>query len=81
MKGTVTISLEDYESLKVAEDKANKLIGNNKIAAKELQVFLTFICTRADVEPFIKEFNKQSTTSKIIMDGNRARIELKNDKN
>jgi hypothetical protein len=81
MKGTVTISLEDYESLKAAEDKATKLIGNNKIAAKELQVFLTFICTRADVEPFIKEFNNQSTTSKIIMDGNRARIELKNDKN
>ena len=81
MKGTVTISLEDYEALKSAEKTAKDLIGNNKIAAKELQVFLSFLCTREAIMPFVDEFNRQSTTSKIVIDNNRARIEMKNDKN
>ena len=54
MKGTVTISLEDYESLKAAEDKAKQLIDSNKTASKELQVFLTFLCTREAIEPFVE---------------------------
>ena len=81
MKGTVTISLEDYEYLKAAEDKAKQLIDSNKTASKELQVFLTFLCTREAIEPFVEEFNRQSTTSKIVIENSRARIELKNDKN
>lgn len=49
------------------------------IAAKELQVFLSFIATRTDIEKYVEEFNRQSKTSEIIFEGNLAKIELKND--
>jgi hypothetical protein len=81
MKGTVTISLEDYENLKSASDKALQNLEGTRIASKELQVFLSFLCTRENITPFIEEFNRQSTTSKILIEGNRAKIEIKNDKN
>lgn len=75
VKGTVTISLADYEKLKNAEDNAETLDRNVKLLAKELQVFLTFVCTRADIDKYVQEFNLQSTTSKIIIEGGRAKIE------
>tara|TARA_R110002074_G_scaffold116259_1_gene247476 strand:- start:3271 stop:3516 length:246 start_codon:yes stop_codon:yes gene_type:complete len=81
MKGSVTISLEDYEKLKDVKDKAEHLVDNTKLAAKELQVFLSFLCTRESIEPFVEEFNRQSSTSIIKIENGRARIELKNDKN
>jgi hypothetical protein len=81
MKGSVTISLEDYEKLRDAEDNAAKLNSNTKLAAKELQVFLSFLCTRGSIKPFVDEFNRQSTTSTIVVENERARIEIKNDKN
>tara|TARA_R110002096_G_scaffold236450_1_gene427082 strand:+ start:137 stop:370 length:234 start_codon:yes stop_codon:yes gene_type:complete len=75
MQGTVTISLLDYESLKEAKTEAETLDRNVKLLAKELQVFLTFLCSRAEIDKYVHEFNLQSTTSKIIIDGDRARIE------
>ena len=81
MKGSVTISLEDYEKLKDAEANASKLNSNTKLAAKELQVFLSFLCSRGSIKPFVDEFNRQSTTSIIVVENERARIEIKNDKN
>ena len=50
-------------------------------AAKELQVFLSFICTRTDVSEYLEEFNRQSKTSTIYIENNKAIIQLKNDKN
>jgi len=79
MKGSVTISLEDYEKLKDIKDKAEELVANTKLASKELQVFLSFLCTRGSIEPFVEEFNRQSSTSIIIIENGRARIEIKND--
>ena len=79
MKGTVTISLEDYESLKAAEDKAKQLIDSKKTASKELQVFFTFLCTREAIEPFVEEFNRQSKTAKILLQDNKATIEFNDD--
>ncbi len=46
MNGTVTISLKDFEDLRTeserVEDRKNRLTR----AAKELEVFLSFMCTR-----------------------------------
>tara|TARA_R110000796_G_scaffold55878_4_gene129776 strand:+ start:1632 stop:1865 length:234 start_codon:yes stop_codon:yes gene_type:complete len=75
VKGTVTISLLDYEKLRDAKTDADRIDYNVKLLAKELQVFLTFICTRSDIDKYVQDFNLQSTTSKIILEGGRARIE------
>jgi len=80
MKGSVTISLEDYEKLKDVKSKAEGIVADTKLASKELQVFLSFLCTRESIEPFVEEFNRQSSTSIIVIDNGRARIEMKNDK-
>jgi hypothetical protein len=49
------------------------------VASKELQVFLSFLSSRADIEKHVEEFNRQSKTSKITFEGTSAKIELKND--
>jgi uncharacterized protein related to proFAR isomerase len=76
MNGTVTISLEDFkkleESSKVSLDLKNKTI----LAAKELEVFLSFLCTRESITHYIDEFNKQASKSKIILDNGRAKIKF-----
>jgi uncharacterized protein related to proFAR isomerase len=76
MNGTVTISLEDFkkleESSKVSLDLKNKTI----LAAKELEVFLSFLCTRESITHYIEEFNKQASKSKIILDNGRAKIKF-----
>ncbi len=81
MKGSVTISLDDYEKLKDAKEDAQTLEYTTRKAAKELQVFLSFLCSRGSIEEYINEFNRQSKLSEIdIIDG-IARIKFKNDKN
>ena len=77
MKGTVTISLDDYEKLSQAKEGAEKIISASKLSVKELQVFLSYLCTRSDLSHFVEEFNRQSVTSKITIDSGRARITLK----
>ena len=77
MKGTVTISLEDY----------NKLLSRNKDVktkedviyktAKELSVFLSFLTSRQEIEKYVTQFNLQSKTSKIKFEGTRAVIEFR----
>lgn len=81
MKGTITISLEDYEKLVEAKKEAEGVISASKLSVKELQVFLSYICTRENLAPLVEEFNRQSVTSKIVLDSGRARIMLKDDKN
>lgn len=77
MVGTVTISLEDYETLKnssksVAEDK--DLI---KQTAKEIEVFLSYLTTRVNIDEHIEEFNKHSSTCSILVIDGRVKIDLK----
>ena len=74
--GTVTISLADYQKLVSAEEKADAFNSKTKYAAKELSVFLTFLSTRSDISPYVTEFNRQSASSKIIIDEGRATIEF-----
>ena len=77
VKGTVNISLEDYHKLVDSSEESLKLKGNLERAIKELQVFLSFLCTREDVEKYVEEFNRQSKTSVININGGIAKIELK----
>ena len=81
MKGSVTISLSDYEKLRDAEKNAKKLESDTQRAAKELQVFLSFLCGRGSIEKYVDEFNRQSKKSEISVVDGIARIKLKDDKN
>ena len=77
VKGTVTISTEDYHKFLDSESKSAEARRDLELAIKELQVFLSFLCTREDIEKYIKEFNRQSKTSEININGGIAKIELK----
>tara|TARA_R110002020_G_scaffold310168_1_gene525957 strand:+ start:410 stop:673 length:264 start_codon:yes stop_codon:yes gene_type:complete len=78
VKGSVTISIEDYHTLidSTIEFKNKEL--KLTTASKEFQVFLSFLASRADLEKYIEEFNKQSKTSRIVFEGTTAKIEIKN---
>ena len=77
VKGTVTISTEDYHKFLDSESKFVEARRDLELAIKELQVFLSFLCTREDIEKYINEFNRQSKTSEININGGIAKIELK----
>tara|TARA_R100001198_G_scaffold90161_1_gene67181 strand:+ start:433 stop:675 length:243 start_codon:yes stop_codon:yes gene_type:complete len=77
--GTVTISLKDYHDLLETKEKADDISTATRKAARELAVFLTFMATRKDIEPHVQEFNRQSTTSKIIVEDGRARVMFSDD--
>ena len=79
VKGTVSISIEDYHTLIDASSKSLELKDNLQLAVKELQVFLSYLCTRESIENHVEEFNKQSKTSKININGGIVKIERKND--
>ncbi len=75
--GSVTINLEDYHALLDSAQKTAELRENTELLIKELQVFLSFMASRAEVTPYIQEFNKQSKTSIIEIDGGIAKIKKK----
>tara|TARA_R100000808_G_C2112555_1_gene126204 strand:+ start:61 stop:306 length:246 start_codon:yes stop_codon:yes gene_type:complete len=80
VKGSVTISLEDYQALLDSSVNAKELNESTKLAAKELQVFLSYLCDKEDISRYVKEFNRQSKTSTIIIQNGRAQIKFKDDK-
>ena len=77
VKGTVSISIEDYHALLDASSKSLELKDNLQLAVKELQVFLSYLCTRENLEGYVEEFNRQSKTTKINIKGGIAKIETK----
>lgn len=77
MKGTVTISLTDFEDLREAQSKANTRLSGLTKAAKELEVFLSFLSTRESIGIYVEEFNRQSETSRINIAEGRAKIVFK----
>ena len=79
LPGTVTINLDDYLELIEHTQKTNDLKHNTSRAAKELSVFLSFLCTRTDITPYVEEFNRQSKTAKIVLQDDKATIEFNND--
>ena len=79
MPGTVTIDLKDYLDLIEHSHKTDTLRSNTSRAAKEMSVFLSFLCTRTDIAPYVEEFNRQSKTAKILLQDNKATIEFNDD--
>ena len=77
MKGTVTISIEDFDSLRKAEEDALQRNEGLNRAAKELEVFLSFMCTREHIQEYVDEFNRQSHKASIQIDDGRAKIVFK----
>lgn len=77
MNGSVTISIEDFDNLRDAQSKADTRSLGLSRAAKELEVFLSFLCTRESIQIYVEEFNKQSRTSRINLDEGRAKIVFK----
>lgn len=75
--GQVTLSLEDYHNLVDSAKKTAELRENTELLIKELQVFLSFMSSRAEIEPYIVEFNKQSRTSIIEIANGIAKIKKK----
>ena len=81
MKGTVTISIKDYDSLRGAEDSSLKKDERLTRAAKELEVFLSFLITRENIVEYLDEFNRQSKGTKINLIEGRAKIIFENEEN
>ena len=79
VKGSVTISIEDFQELLETSNKAKEFRGKAMIASKEMQVFLSFLCSREDISKYIEEFNRQSQTSTIIIEGSQAKIDIKDE--
>jgi len=80
VKGSVTISIEDFQEFCKSAERSQETRDNFRLAVKELQVFLSFLATRENIEKYIKEFNRQSQTSQIVFEGTQAKIEIKDDK-
>ena len=76
VKGSVTISLEDYQALLDSSSNYKELKDRTILATKEMQVFLSFLCTRTDISKYIDEFNRQSQTSQIFVEDGKAKIKL-----
>ena len=73
VKGTVTITLSDYhafldQAILLKDKEADVLM-----TIKELQVFLSFMVSRSEIEPYVEEFNKQSKTSIIQLNDKKQR--------
>tara|TARA_R100001224_G_C4024652_1_gene150493 strand:+ start:844 stop:1104 length:261 start_codon:yes stop_codon:yes gene_type:complete len=77
MNGTVTIQLKDFDELRKAQSKADDNLIGLRRAAKELEVFLSFLCTRESIGEYVDEFNRQSRMSRINIEEGRAKIVFK----
>ena len=77
VNGSVTISIEDFQSLLDAKVKAEEIRDSARLAAKELQVFLSYICDKENISEYIEEFNRQSKTASISIENGRAKIIFK----
>jgi len=78
-QGSVSISIEDFQKLLKSEENLNTIQENFTIAKKELQVFLSFIASKENIEKHIEEFNRQSQTSRILLDDGKVKIKMNND--
>jgi len=77
LKGTVTITLDDYHTLLSNRDDNALYKSNLKKTSKELAVFLSYIASKVDISNHIESFNIQSNHSKIVFSGTKAFIELR----
>tara|TARA_R100000951_G_scaffold100884_1_gene91835 strand:- start:1138 stop:1380 length:243 start_codon:yes stop_codon:yes gene_type:complete len=76
MNGTVTIPLEDFDELRNSSEAALEMKQKLSMAAKEIEVFLSFLCTREHIQVYVDEFNNQSSRTIIkIVDG-KAKVQI-----
>lgn len=76
MDGTVTIPLKDFDELRNSSEAAMEMKQKLSMAAKEIEVFLSFLCTREHIQVYVDEFNKQSSRTIIkIVDG-KAKVQI-----
>ena len=54
VKGSVTISIEDFQALIDSSSNYVELKEKTMLAAKEMQVFLSFLCTRTDISKYVE---------------------------
>jgi len=80
VKGTVTITIEDYHAFLDAHQRNIERHEALKDTTRELAVFLSYISSRTEIQTHIESFNMQSKTCKIVYEGNRAVIELRKNK-
>lgn len=79
MDGTVTIPLKDFDELRNSTRESEELKQKLSRAAKEIEVFLSFLCTRENIQIYVDEFNNQSSRATIkIIDG-RAKVQINED--
>lgn len=79
MNGTVTITLKLFDELRNFQEAANVKNDNLQKAAREIEVFLSFLCTREHIKEFVDEFNKQSSRSRINIEEGRAKIVIRDE--
>ena len=76
VKGSVTISIEDFQAMLDTKIDSDKKMDHINLFTKELQVFLSWICSREDIEKHVEEFNTQSKSAKITIEDGRAKIKI-----
>lgn len=76
MNGTVTIPLKEFDELRESGTKAKEAQTLITEAAKELEVFLSFMITRENLTEYIDEFNRQSARSQIVISNGRVKVQL-----
>ena len=77
VKGTVSISIEDFQALLDASVNARSMQESTTTASRELQVFLSYLHSQLDLTPHIESFNRQATKSQIVIeDNNKIKIQF-----
>jgi hypothetical protein len=79
VRGTVSIALEDYHKLIDSEKSFQNQKGLLLRTTREMEVLLSFLASRSDIDKHVQEFNNQSKTSEITFEGNRAKIQFKHE--
>ena len=75
----MTLSLKSFDELRNAKEETDRKDEMLRRAAKELEVFLSFLVTRENIQEYMDEFNRQSSTCRINLDDGRAKIVFRNE--
>ncbi len=76
MDGTVTIPLKDFDELRNSTEETQELRQRLSRAAKEIEVFLSFLCTRENIQIYVDEFNNQSSRATILIVDGKAKVQI-----
>ena len=79
MDGTVTLPLKDLDELRNSTKESQELRQKLSLAAKEIEVFLSFLCTRENIQVYVDEFNNQSRRSSILIVDGKAKVQINED--